>query len=213
MEQHGEIKRVVRDHYAKVARQSATGDGCGCGCSCGASCCSGDASASPTSAGYDPAELATLGPKQLPSWGCGNPTTLADLRPGQVVLDLGSGGGLDVLLSARPVAPHGKAYGLDMTDEMLALARRHQQEAGITNAEFLKGDISQIPLPADHVDVIISNCVINLAADKGAVLREAWRVLKPGGRLAISDIVFVGNKETVPTAVLQSLSTDCPRRC
>jgi ubiquinone/menaquinone biosynthesis C-methylase UbiE len=100
-----------------------------------------------------------------------------------------------------------------MTDEMLALARRHQQEAGITNAEFLKGDISQIPLPADHVDVIISNCVINLAADKGAVLREAWRVLKPGGRLAISDIVFVGNKEAVPTAVLQSLSTDCPRRC
>jgi arsenite methyltransferase len=136
------------------------------------------------------------------SLGCGNPTALAELRPGEVVLDLGSGGGIDVLLSARRVAPHGKAYGLDMTDEMLALARENQRKAGVDNVEFLRGEIENIPLPRDFVDVVISNCVINLSADKDRVLQEAFRVLKPGGRFAVSDIVVRG---PVPPAIRKSI--------
>jgi SAM-dependent methyltransferase len=138
----------------------------------------------------------------LASLGCGNPTALIDLHPGQVVLDLGSGGGIDVLLSARRVGPTGKAYGLDMTDEMLALARENQKQAGVQNVEFLKGEIENIPLPDNSVDVIISNCVINLSADKDRVLREAFRVLKPGGRFAVSDVVVHGD---VPDSVRQSM--------
>ncbi len=136
------------------------------------------------------------------SLGCGNPTALIDLKPGQIVLDLGSGGGIDVLLSARRVGPTGKAYGLDMTDEMLALARENQRQAGVENVEFLQGEIENIPLPDSSVDVIISNCVINLSADKDRVLREAFRVLRPGGRFAVSDVVTRG---AVPAAVRQSM--------
>jgi arsenite methyltransferase len=138
----------------------------------------------------------------LASLGCGNPTALIDLRPGETVLDLGSGGGIDVLLSAKRVGPTGKAYGLDMTDDMLALARENQKQAGVTNVEFLKGEIENIPLPDNSVDVIISNCVINLSADKDRVLREAFRVLKPGGRFAVSDVVVRGS---VPDEVRKSM--------
>ncbi|HWB32706.1 MAG TPA: arsenite methyltransferase, partial [Acidobacteriaceae bacterium] len=152
---------------------------------------------------YSAAETGVLPDKAvLASLGCGNPTALIDLHPGQVVLDLGSGGGIDVLLSARRVAPGGKAYGLDMTDDMLALARENQRQSGIANAEFLKGSIESIPLPDNSVDVVISNCVINLAADKSQVLREAFRVLRPGGRFAVSDVVTRGE---VPGAVRQSM--------
>src|SRR5579883_2632074 len=152
---------------------------------------------------YDPAETSAV-PEEavLASLGCGNPTALARLNPGETVLDLGSGGGIDVLLSARRVGPSGKAYGLDMTDEMLALARENQRKAGVENVEFLKGEIEHIPLPDSSVDVIISNCVINLSADKDKVFREARRVLKPGGRFAVSDVVTRG---TVPDAVRQSM--------
>jgi arsenite methyltransferase len=139
------------------------------------------------------------------SLGCGNPTALADLSPGEVVLDLGSGGGIDVLLSARRVGPGGKAYGLDMTDEMLALARENRAEAGAENVEFLKGEIESVPLPDGHVDVVISNCVINLSTDKPRVIGEAFRVLKPGGRFAVSDVVFLGDKGKLPEGLARDV--------
>jgi arsenite methyltransferase len=198
-----DIKATVREKYGQAARQVRSGNKGSC---CGTTCCGGDAGQGSdpiTSNLYTDSETGSLPAEAvLASLGCGNPTALAELHEGEVVLDLGSGGGIDVLLSARRVGGTGKAYGLDMTDEMLALARDNQRKAGVENVEFLKGEIEAIPLPDNSVDVVISNCVINLSTDKGRVLAEAFRVLRPGGRFAVSDVVIRGE---VPAALRQSM--------
>ncbi len=193
-----ELRDQVKEKYGSAARAVAASGSAQACCDPGLRCCD------PITTGlYGSAEAGMVPEKAMQaSLGCGNPTALIDLHPGQVVLDLGSGGGIDVLLSARRVGPTGKAYGLDMTDDMLALARENQRQAGVTNVEFLKGEIEHIPLPDNSVDVIISNCVINLSADKAQVLREAFRVLKPGGRFAVSDVVVRG---VVPDEVRKSM--------
>jgi arsenite methyltransferase len=207
-----DLKERVREKYAELALASQEGgDASCCGSSCG--CDPSEASEGSTSVivdlargSYSEAERGELPQAAVgASLGCGNPSALATLSPGEVVLDLGSGGGIDVLLSARRVSPGGKAYGVDMTDEMLELARKNQAEAAVENAEFLKGQIEDVPLPDEHVDVVISNCVINLSTDKPSVISEAYRVLKPGGRFAVSDVVFLGPKAELPDEVLETV--------
>jgi arsenite methyltransferase len=204
------VKEQVRKKYAELAVATQEGGDASC---CGSSCGCGSGEAAATAAivdlahgSYSEAEKGELPQAAVgASLGCGNPTALATLSPGEVVLDLGSGGGIDVLLSARRVSPGGKAYGVDMTDEMLELARKNKAEAGVENAEFLKGHIEDVPLPDEQVDVVISNCVINLSTDKPKVISEAFRVLKPGGRFAVSDVVFLGSKSELPDEVLETV--------
>jgi arsenite methyltransferase len=192
------LQEIVKERYGAAAKQAAAGGVATCGGGADLSCCDPI-----TKDLYDSSQIAGVPQKAVAaSLGCGNPTALAQLQPGETVLDLGSGGGIDVLLSANRVGPTGKAYGLDMTDEMLALARENQQKSGLTNVEFLKGAIESIPLPDNSVDVIISNCVINLSGNKDRAIREAFRVLKPGGRFAVSDVVVRGE---VPPEIRKSM--------
>ena len=195
-----EVKEIVREKYGQAALRAKAGSQSGC-CGSGAAQSCGDPITANLYESAQQTEVPELALKA--SLGCGNPTALAELKAGEVVLDLGSGGGIDVLLSARRVGPTGKAYGLDMTDEMLALAEENTRKSGLTNVEFLKGEIEQIPLPDNSVDVIISNCVINLSGDKDRVIKEAFRVLKPGGRFAVSDVVIRGE---VPAEIRKSMA-------